>query len=253
MQTKIAIFILLLFLTGCFVNRIKYKNSDVGNEMEVSKAEEKEILKSNLTVHSFFIQKAEVEVNKGADKENFIASIKFRIPDTFLISIRTSSGIEAARIFLTRDTIVINDRINRTVFYGSEHSMKKKYGFTGRILPVFFGDVIINEDNNGPFNCENNETNVKSIVDGRQLDYRLKCSNRKPIDLSVMTDNESKIIKYEYLDYGMNNDIVSLKKLLISGLADYESIKIKYGKLKVPWNGKIEFIPGKNYPLVEIK
>ena len=40
-----------------------------------------------------------------------MATIKYELPDKYLISIRSKAGIEAARIFITKDTVLINDRI----------------------------------------------------------------------------------------------------------------------------------------------
>ena len=60
------------------------------------------------------------------------------MPDKFLISIKSHTGIEVARIFLTGDSIMINDRINKKLYYGSTSYLKNKYGLTTAVFPVIW-------------------------------------------------------------------------------------------------------------------
>ena len=96
----------------------------------------------NLTKRNFFIQKAEIEILSEEENQKLIASIKFIYPDQYLISLKSKTGIEAARIFITDDTVLINDRINRKLYFGKPAQLKNKYGISPAVLPVVLGDFI---------------------------------------------------------------------------------------------------------------
>ena len=63
------------------------------------------IINQNLTVRSFFIERAEFKIISNDGEKSGIGTIKFLMPDRFLISIKSKTGIEVARIFLTGDSI----------------------------------------------------------------------------------------------------------------------------------------------------
>jgi hypothetical protein len=88
------------------------------------------VSQQNITNSGFFIEKAEIEINNDKGKEKFIANIKFELPDKYLISLKSRSGIEGARIYLSKDTILVNDRINQIEYYGTSFYIRKKYGFS---------------------------------------------------------------------------------------------------------------------------
>ena len=68
--------------------------------------------------------------------------LKFEYPDKYLISIKSRTGIEGARIYISEDTILFNDRINKKMYYGSSLYLKRKYGLTTNFLPLIFGDIV---------------------------------------------------------------------------------------------------------------
>jgi hypothetical protein len=253
LQEKIAIFLCVLFLAGCSVKRIKFNSSPNGNEKDFYQIETKDIIGNNLTGNSFFIQKAEIEIVNGTDKQRFIASIKFGAPDSFLISIKSNTGIEAARVLLTKDTVLINDRINKTLYYGSESSVIKKYGFSSKLLPVFFGDVIGIHLSENAYNCKYGLTDIKEIISGSMYEYKLDCSTGKLRSFSVKKEIGSESIRFDYYDYDLYGKAFFLRKLKIRNLYGYDLININFNRLEMPWKDNIRFIPGKNYEQVEIK
>ena len=105
MYKVIFILSVVIVSAGCSVfqkaERSEYKSSGEANWNTI----EKLVVKQNLTTHNFFINKARIGVVTNDVKESFLATIKFIYPDTFLVSLRSKTGIEAARIFFTNDTI----------------------------------------------------------------------------------------------------------------------------------------------------
>ena len=89
------------------------------------------------------------------------------MPDKYLVSIKSNTGIEIARIYLTEDSVMLNDRLNKKLYYGSASDLKKKYGLTTAILPVIIGDYV----NDGKSDEES-----QNCIDGR---LNIECSNKR--------------------------------------------------------------------------
>ena len=68
--------------------------------------------------------------------------MKYRLPGNYLVSIRNKTGMEAARVYVTHDTVLINDRIYRKLYIGSNEYLLKKYGIATNSLPLVFGDYL---------------------------------------------------------------------------------------------------------------
>jgi len=208
------------------------------------------VVKQNITRHNFFISKARVEVVSDNGRDNFLATVKFLYPDTFLISFRSKTGIEAARVYITNDTILINDRINRKLLFGRPGTAGRKYGITPGILPVLLGDFISTNGNNLNNECVNGVAIVNTTIAGNKLSYIINCADAKVISVSRESSNNS---SYSVIKFG--KFIRESELYMPSNLSfDYPEMKVNIiiDKIEYPWNGNIEFIHGNNYELVEL-
>lgn len=207
----------------------------------------------NISSKSFFIQKAEIELITKESTEKFVATIRFEYPDKYLISLKSRTGIEGARVYINKDSILINDRINKKMYFGDSFYFKRKYGLNQSFLPLIFGDLIIDqktEDRNSV--CSGNKLDLECVVKGVLLKYEVDCQKRKII-LVNQTDNSSANgleIKYE--------KFFKLENILIPGLVEVienefnTKIKIRISKVEYPWIGSVKFVPGKGYELIKL-
>jgi hypothetical protein len=245
--------ILGIFVTSCSVTRnIKGKKGENFNVVLSDNVLEG-VKYQNITNNNFFIQKAEIEVVTENGKEKYLANIKFEKPDKYLISLRSKTGIEGARIYMSKDTILVNDRINKKMYFGTSYYLKKKYGFTQSFLPLIFGDIILNIScETGQEKCLDDKMYVKCIEEGIKLNYEIDCKRRKPISVIQMNNFGMDGIKITYggfynIENGFIPKIVEFKDSQYS-----TTIKIKIIKFEMPWNGSVKFIPGKGYELIEL-
>jgi hypothetical protein len=168
LSKELIIYLFFITISGCSVFN---KRSNVGIE-EKERTNTEFLRKDNLTNNSFYIQKAEVELVRDNEKSIFLTSVKFCKPDSFLISIRTKTGIEAVRVFMTKDTVLINDRINRKLYFGSGNDIKKKFGYSFELLPVLFGAFVLKNDKvNKIENCEKEVIIISSKFQDCILEY----------------------------------------------------------------------------------
>jgi hypothetical protein len=212
-----------------------------------------DVKNQNITHQGFFIEKADIEIFSQEGKERYLASIKYERPDKYLISIRSRSGIEGARIYLYGDSLKVNDRIHKKLFSGNALYLKRKYGIAPGLIPIIFGDLILDNNYTGKKDtCIGNRIKMRCNVKGVSLDYEIDC-NRKKVALVKQSDNFNK----NFINVSFS-DFFNVGSHQISRLIEFEDtqynikVKIKVIKVELPWNGDIKFIPGKGYELIEL-
>ena len=245
--------ILAVFMGSCFVSRnagndVK-RNSKVlisGNVLESVKSQ-------NITNSNFFIKKAEIEVVSQNRKEKFIGNLKFENPGKYLVSIKSRAGIEGARIYISGDTILVNDRVNKKMYFGTSFYLEKKYGLTQNCLPLIFGDVVFEKnDLDKKERCSGDKLNINCTVKEIALKYDIDCKIKKAISVNMITSDAQPYILIKY------GSFVNIENILIPRIVEFEDtqyntkIKVKILKVELPWNGSVKFIPGKGYELIEL-
>lgn len=209
--------------------------------------------KQNITSNNFFIQKAEIEISTGNKSEKLIGSMKFLKPDKFLISIKSRTGIEALRIFISPDTILVNDRINRKLLYASHDYLRTKYGLPDSVFALLLGDYVSNSVFGlNKRNCLNGKINLDGLIDGIDVKYIIDCKLNKVIYASNEEILRGREVELKFDDFEKRGDILTAGKIEIRDVMGMLSIIIRIKKIEYPWNGSIEFIPGSRYELIKL-
>lgn len=243
----------VLFITGCSV--LKKDRTEVLNDtgLHSTKQSSDEFQIRNVSNENYYIQKAEVQVSGQGGVDKLLLTVKYRKPDQYLISVRNKTGIEAARLFISADTILLNDRINRKLYISSPDYLKKKYGLTLSVIPVLIGDCI--EKRGSIFkeeDCINNRIEVEGYVSGVKINYLIDCKLEKPV-LSVLESS----LSAERIEV-RNSEFFEVENHIIPGsieINDYKReniIDIKIKRITFSWEGDIDFIPGNNYEIIEL-
>lgn len=252
MQKIIAILIVTTVLCGCSVSR---KNSvKTTNEgANFNKVTLEDVEKLNLTNSSFYIEKMEFNLKDVNGSQSGLGSVKFIKPDKFLITIKSRTGIEVARIFITSDTVVINDRINKKLYYGSNGYLKSKYGITTSVLPVLFGDYVNDMDlKSGTEDCIKGLSKIQGSVNKIQVLYVLDCALAKIVKAIPGNSGGESGLQIYYSDFFMQQDLTVPGKIEISDTQKRSVIELRIKKVELNWDGEIEFIPGKQYEKIHL-
>jgi hypothetical protein len=247
------ILVLLVFCTGCSVIRIgKFQNSGILNEIEGERLLEN-IIKQNITRKSFFIQKAEIEVSKHGSDDKFLANIKFKSPDKYLVTLKSKTGIEVARIFISNDTILMNDRINRKQYFGSSLFLKDKYGISASVLPLIFGDYI-NTDfiNRSNTRCSGGKIDIDCLLKGNKIKYVIDCNKGKCIFVSVERSLSQERLEIHFNDFLKKEGYLIPRNIKILDSSSETEIKIKIIKIESSWDGSVEFVPGNKFEIIQL-
>lgn len=246
-----AIIFVTLIMAGCSSARISQSANEPDKRSGVESLED--IMSLNLTNNNFQIQKASLEIVTESGTEKLMASMKYRMPGTYLISLRSTAGIEAARFYITNDTILVNDRINRKLFHASPLYLEEKYGVSTAYLPVIIGDLVGNMNNSEKIECINGEYSLVEKTGRDNIEFTVSCRNGKVSE--VITGNI----------YSGNRIIVEFSRLRSAGNLNYpgdiyirhtggkESVRLIIERINSINDEEIVFIPGRNYEDVVLR
>jgi hypothetical protein len=251
---KIAIILFLgIVASGCSVTRKSGSKHAAFPELIETKNDLENVTKQNITSAGFFIQKAEIELSNQNGKQKFIATVKFAYPDKYLISLKSRTGIEGVRIYISKDSLIGNDRINKKMYFVSVFYLKQKFGLTQSLLPLIFGDLIKGEKQQEPEEkCVGGSLEFKTLFKGVNLSYNIDCWKSKTSIVDVSNFYLEQSVKLRSIGY-MNTGVITIPKVIeIEDLSQYSKIRIKFVKIEYPWNGNVKFIPGRGYEIIEL-
>jgi hypothetical protein len=215
---------------------------------------EKTILESaknqNSTTGNFTVAKADIQIKTSNGTERVVGSFKYENPDKYLISIRSRVGIELVRIFISEDTLLVNDRINRKLYFGSSAYLEKKYNIAFLAMPLIFGDYIIdNKQDNYKSYKKNGKLSQYCILGQRKIQYIIDIKKKKTVSAIILNDSGSTEISINYNGFIKNGANLFPGRIRIEDLKNSLSVDIKIKNVESKLKGKIEFIPGNKYEL----
>lgn len=186
MKSKLPILagLSLLFFTFSCNKRLTYFDFLERNRLEVQEI-----------AFEYFSTKTKINYTDGTSKINATANIRVRKDSLIWFSLTPALGIEAARGVITKDSLVIVDRINKTYFSYTYAALSEKYNFniTYKLLEsIFLG--------NPPKDIKNNERVV------RETDYALvEQKEGEAIFSNYISTQTSKLEKLKIVDAPTSN------------------------------------------------
>lgn len=209
----------------------------------------KEAIDNNITNDGFFINKGKISTSGETGRISLYFTMKFKKPGIYLISLRSKTGFEAYRIFISRDTVLINDRLNQTLLTGSTFDFERISGIPAELLKISVGDFFYN---NPKFeqqeSCINEEIKISDYFLGMIIKTTLDCNMGKAKSLMLTTGITDEYINIEYKKFRDDNN--KLPKIVeVYDFRRKIKIKISVHKYSSPWYGDIQFIPGSGYSI----
>jgi hypothetical protein len=213
----------------------------------------KETRDGNLSLSDFNIIRADVVANINGEEKKFLASFKYEFPDKWLISLRSNTGIEAVRAWISVDTVLINDRLHKKLYFGSGNIIKMKYGIPVIAVPVVFGDFIesglVNADS---VQCNYGLHDYISKINDLIMEYRINCRENKVTGCTIRNYGKGDI-QFVYSNEKKIGDKEFPGKIVMK--YQEENINIELSIRKIDFNSieNMNFIPGKGYERILIK
>ena len=112
---KIAVLAMPLMLTSCFLHKKSVKE-EAPAPLTVEQQEQKnfvERVQENVTTARFLTSKVKFSVEVGAQKLTLTGNLKMKRDDVIRLQLMAFGFVEAGRIEMTKDYVLIMDRINK--------------------------------------------------------------------------------------------------------------------------------------------
>ncbi|MCD4769985.1 MAG: DUF4292 domain-containing protein [Bacteroidales bacterium] len=242
---------MVILVNGCAGTR---KNRSVIPYNETKKELLLKVKENNIGKNCFVIQKISVSYNLNGEKKRFNGNLKHNTNGDILISIRVSGGIEVARIYLDKDSVRINDRINKIYSYGPIDKLKEKYGFNYEDIYLLFGDIPELFSENDIELCESGISESKNrYYNSYSIRTRIDCKEKKIKEI-IIRNNSGHIeynIVYERIKSGENYKLAEKVSLNYPKIGLTAEIELKGFKLVSVTNMK--FWPGTGYKYKVLK
>jgi hypothetical protein len=251
LQKVVLIFISGLLLSGCSVFKRRSENI---NYSENSAGLVEATISNNLSERNFYISKAEVTAGSGGISTKFLASIKYIKPDTILLSLKAIIGTEVARAFMTKDTLMINDRINKILYTGKPGVRTLKYGIEPDMLFVILGDLVLSDSlkNENPV-CNKGYSKVRGRLNQKEIEYDIDCSKKKVAETRIAEDIFSGEINIKVRKTSNVSGVIIPERIEVQDVENEFDLDIKIDRIETEWSGKIQFLPGRNYKVKIIR
>jgi hypothetical protein len=249
---KALIFLILVINWSCTSRMFISRENRIS---EINSPEEKltRIVNNNISQDKYLIEKGDVLIKDSNSTRRFLFSVKYEKSRKFLISLKSIAGIEGARIYLTKDTLIVNDRLRKRLLYGKPLNIEKITGVPFYLFDMIFGDLIILDEAGG-------------IKMGEVKNRWVLYQNNKMVSIKSLLDEKmNKVSSATLSDQIRKEDILliyskfSKKDLHFPGLIEMQDksrnieLKIRIRKIQIPWEGKIDFVPGAGYKKEELK
>lgn len=238
------IVISFLILTACSAAKLSKTELKPDNTTGVSI---RDVLDRNFANNDFSIKKIEVGFNSDGEYSSFLAGIKFKFPSTWLITVRSNTGIEIVRVFIDRDSVWVNNRLQRKLYVGNCESFEKKFGLYPVMLPMFLGDLICSEARaTDMYQCNNKEIQFNDRLGDFNIENTISCSDRK-IERLIMKNGSIEILSVRIEKSKRMNDIFYPERILLKSGKTKATLRIKALDFDLNKIESILFIPGKGY------
>lgn len=242
-----------IIAAGCSVTRSRSKTLSEANVIAKSGNVLEDVKNQNVTNRGFYLQKAEIEIVSKTINEKFVATIKFSFPDRYLISLKTKTGIEGARIYISKDSVCVNDRINKKLYFVNNLYLEKNFGITSGLLALVFGDIVADSKSSfGNIECVNNRLQTEFNVKGVRVKYNIDCEKRKSVSAIIANNYIQNGVLIDYGKFIFRSGILIPGEIEVNDPNTNTRIKIKIIKIESPWNGSFNFIPGNGYEIIEL-
>jgi hypothetical protein len=247
---KIVFISIIVFALGC---RCTVSRNSGKTVKQLSSKDAKDILKiakdHNITNSSFFVEKGKIFTSGKGGNIRLLFTMKFKQPGIYLISLKSWMGIEAFRIYISNDTVLINDRINKITYFGKPFDFEKITGLPAGLLKVSVGDFFTgNEEKKSTEKCIDNKIIVNDYFQGLIIRTIIDCYLGKANSITLTSGAPDGLINISYSKH--KNDYYKIPgKVELNDQTRNVKIVIKIEKVSVPWNGEIEFIRGKGFNL----
>lgn len=253
MHRKIVLYLIIIFFSGCsFIRKIDGKVLLENENNELSEIEK--IERNNIHNKSVNFEKIRVTVENENERKEFLINAKIKGKDSILISLRSMTGIEVARMLLANDSIKVNDRINRKFYTGKEDDFVKKFRLSKEAIFLLFGDFVYSKVIDYK-DCINDNTGgyINVLLGNKRVNYLFDCKLNKVKKANIIGEINSTPVTIDFLKFKRYDNYFYPNRVIVTGYEKDSKIEIVFKDIIIPYSGSLKFAKMKNYESVIIE
>lgn len=228
-------------LYSCGITKITTKTSD-NSYKKASYLRQKTIDENNHFNYKWLSLKGKTSINSPKRAIDLNFNIKSRKDSLIWISLRTTFGVEVARVKFNQDSVFIINRLNKTYSKKPIFEIEKTYGINLKFQQI--QDIILTEIKAADIGF----LEIERQNEGFQLYSKTRryivSQNYKIQHAKIFYDDI--VVKMVFSEYDLTTGAPQKKYIEISGSEKYQ-IEINYSKIQFDIPQNISFNIPKNY------
>lgn len=187
-------------------------------------------------------------------QRKLLASVKYRTTGEYLISLKHKTGMEAARIYIKGDSVLVNDRINRNLYITSDNYLYERFGVGTKLVPLVFGDYLGNMTDVVTLrDCRSGVSEIQGSAGDRDIWYYIDCKTGKVSSVTVSDQVGRNSVSFSFSEHRKTGNYLYPGMIRIADNVGMGKVNIAIGSVEFRDSEKLEFIPGRNYEKIILK
>lgn len=226
----IGLTLLILLFSGCNKRFLGFKFSP------------KEVLTIEEIDYEYFSTRSKIKYKNGEEKTKATANIRIKKDSLIWFTLSNGVGIEGVRGQITKDSVVLMDRINRELYAYSLEQLNEKFqfDFTYNIFQaILIGDLPIPLSSNDDIVEKNDNFYVTQRVRDLRVSNMVSSKNRRLENVFATTIKNQNTLELKYGDFKpLEDKPFAYKALMVltyfkDGKKEDAEIDIEHNRVKI--------------------
>ncbi|HEY9117815.1 MAG TPA: DUF4292 domain-containing protein [Roseivirga sp.] len=202
----------------------------------------KEVLTIEEIDYEYFSTRSKIKYKNGEEKTKATANIRIKKDSLIWFTLSNGVGIEGVRGQITKDSVVLIDRINRELYAYSFEQLNDKFqfDFTSNIFQaIIIGDLPIPLTSNDDIVEKNDNFYVTQRVRDLRVSNMVSSKNRRLENVFATTIKNPNTLELKYGDFKpLENKPFAYKALMVltyfkDGKKEDAEIDIEHNRVKI--------------------
>lgn len=226
----IGLTLLILLFSGCNKRFLGFKFSP------------KEVLTIEEIDYEYFSTRSKIKYKNGEEKTKATANIRIKKDSLIWFTLSNGVGIEGVRGQITKDSVVLMDRINRELYAYSFEQLNEKFQFDfayNIFQAIIIGDLPIPLSSNDDIVEKNDNFYVTQRVRDLRVSNMVSSKNRKLENVFATTIKNQNTLELKYGDFKpLEDKPFAYKALMVltyfkDGKKEDAEIDIEHNRVKI--------------------
>lgn len=190
----------------------------------------------------YMTTRTKFKYKNGDDKTKATARMRIKKDSIIWFSLTPGVGVEAARGIITKDSLILMDRINKEAYYFSFDSLSRKFEFEfsyDLFQAVLIGDLPFEREDTDVVTKVNNDIVIAHQEGPLTVNNRIDLNTGRLKNLRAGTSENDNTVEIKYNEFRPLNDKAFANKALmiltyfIEGKKEQATVDLEHNRIKI--------------------